>query len=84
ASLADAQRGSVDDVRRQYVDYVFNGFRDSAGNYIAFDGKTWKGVKADERVQIVDLSASGLNIDFTSSSATAEQIRNAAIALRDV
>ncbi|HDU3920418.1 TPA: phage coat protein, partial [Klebsiella pneumoniae subsp. pneumoniae] len=38
----------------------------------------------DERVQIVDLSASGLNIDFTSSSATAEQIRNAAIALRDV
>ncbi|EPU3949646.1 phage coat protein [Klebsiella michiganensis] len=84
ASLADAQRGSVDDVRRQYVDYVFNGFRDSAGNYIAFDGKTWKGVKADERVQVVDLSASGLNIDFTSASATAEQIRNAAIALRDV
>jgi hypothetical protein len=41
-------------------------------------------VKADERVQIVDLSASGLNIDFTSASATAEQIRNAAIALRDV
>jgi hypothetical protein len=40
--------------------------------------------KADERVQIVDLSASGLNIDFTSASATAEQIRNAAIALRDV
>jgi hypothetical protein len=34
---------AVDDVRRQYVDYVFNGFRDSAGNYIAFDGKTWKG-----------------------------------------
>jgi hypothetical protein len=25
ASLADAQRGSVDDVRRQYVDYIFNG-----------------------------------------------------------
>ena len=41
-------------------------------------------MKADERVQIVDLSASGLNIDFTSASATAEQIRNAAIALRDV
>lgn len=35
-------------------------------------------------MQIVDLSASGLNIDFTSASATAEQIRNAAIALRDV
>ena len=43
-----------------------------------------KGLKPDERVQVVDLSASGLNIDFTSAIATAEQIRNAAIALRDV
>lgn len=32
---------------------------------------------------MVDTGASGLNIDFTSASATAEQIRNAAIKLRD-
>ncbi len=32
---------------------------------------------------MVDPGASGLNIDFTSASATAEQIRNAAIKLRD-
>lgn len=83
ASLSDAQRGSVDDVRRKYVDYMFNGFKDSEGNYVTFDSKTWKGLKADERVGQVDLGASGLNIDFTSASATSEQIRNAAIKLRD-
>ncbi len=50
ASLADAQQGSVGSVRRQYMDYIFNGFKDSEGNYVQFDGKTWKGLKADERV----------------------------------
>ncbi|QXR24447.1 phage coat protein [Citrobacter freundii] len=83
ASLADAQRGSVDDVRRKIVDYMFNGFRDSEGNFVTFDGKTWKGLKADERVGQVDLGASGLNIDFSSRTTTAEQNRNGAIALRD-
>ncbi|MCK2179408.1 DUF6260 family protein [Hafnia paralvei] len=83
ASLSDAQAGSVDDVRRQYVDYMFNGFRDSEGNYVTFDGKTWKGLKNDDRVGLVDLGASGLSIDFTSPTATSEQIRNAAIKLRD-
>lgn len=83
ASLSDAQAGSVNDVRRQYVDYMFNGFRDSEGNYVTFDGKTWKGLKNDDRVGLVDLGASGLNIDFTSPTATSEQIRNAAIKLRD-
>ncbi|QTL40599.1 phage coat protein [Xenorhabdus budapestensis] len=81
ASLADAQRGSVDNVRRQYMDYIFNGFRDEEGNYIQFDGKTWKGLKADERVGMVDLGAGGLNIDFTQ--AVAKSIREGAIALRD-
>ncbi|MEQ1967682.1 major capsid protein [Xenorhabdus nematophila] len=81
ASLADAQQGSVDSVRRQYVDYIFNGFRDSEGNYIQYDGKTWKGLKADERVGMVDLGKGGLNIDFTK--ADAKSIREGAIALRD-
>lgn len=83
ASLADAQSGSVDDVRRKYVDYMFNGFKDSEGNYVTFDGKTWKGLKTDDRVGLVDLGSTGLNIDFTSGTATAEQLRNAAIKLRD-
>ena len=76
--IADAQFESTNEVRRQYVDYVFNGYRDSEGNFVSFDGKTWKGLKADERVAQVSLS-----VDFTSPTATSEQIRNAAIALRD-
>lgn len=84
SSLADAQRGSVDDVRRQFVDYIFNGYRDSEGNFVTYDGKTWKGLKNDERVAQVDLGPTGLNIDFTDPNATPAAIRAGVIALRDV
>jgi len=78
SSLADAQSGSVDDVRRQYVDYIWEGFRDAAGNYISFDSKTWKGLRHDERVAQVTLT-----VNF-STSADPKAMRAAAIALRDV
>lgn len=78
SSLADAQAGSVDDVRRQYVDYIWEGFRDSAGNYIKFDDKTWKGLRHDERVAQVTLT-----VNF-ATSADPKAMRAAAIALRDV
>lgn len=45
ASLSDAQKDSVDTVRRKYLDFIWNGFRDAAGNFIAFDGKTFKGLR---------------------------------------
>lgn len=78
SSLADAQAGSVDDVRRQYVDYIWEGFRDAAGNYINFDGKTWKGLRHDERVAQVTLT-----VNF-STSTDPKAMRAGAIALRDV
>lgn len=78
ASLADAQAGSVDDVRRQYVDYIWEGFRDAAGNYISFDSKTWKGIRHDERVAQVTLT-----VNFATST-DPKAMRAAAIALRDV
>ncbi|KKI48994.1 phage coat protein [Obesumbacterium proteus] len=78
SSLADAQSGSVDDVRRQYVNYIWEGFRDAAGNYIKFDDKTWKGLRHDERVAQVTLT-----VDF-STSTDPKAMRAAAIALRDV
>ncbi|TDN64249.1 major capsid protein [Scandinavium goeteborgense] len=78
SSLADAQTGSVDDVRRQYVDYIWEGFRDAAGNYIKFDDKTWKGLRHDERVAQVTLT-----VNF-ATSADPKAMRAAAIALRDV
>ncbi|MBF4176837.1 major capsid protein [Lelliottia nimipressuralis] len=78
SSLADAQAGSVDDVRRQYVDYIWEGFRDAAGNYIKFDDKTWKGLRHDERVSQVTLT-----VNFATST-DPKAMRAAAIALRDV
>ncbi|OVZ73057.1 major capsid protein [Yersinia intermedia] len=78
ASLSDAQAGSVDDVRRQYVDYIWEGFRDAAGTYINFDGKTWKGLRHDERVAQVTLT-----VNFATST-DPKAMRAAAIALRDV
>ncbi|WP_058972642.1 major capsid protein [Type-D symbiont of Plautia stali] len=78
ASLADAQAGSVNDVRRQYVDYIWEGFRDPAGNFINFDGKTWKGLRHDERVAQVTLT-----VNFATST-DVKAMRAGAIALRDV
>ncbi|QGU87078.1 major capsid protein [Erwinia sorbitola] len=78
SSLADAQAGSVDDVRRQYVDYIWEGFRDAAGNYIKFDDKTWKGLRHDERVAQVTLT-----VNFATST-DVKAMRAGAIALRDV
>lgn len=78
SSLADAQAGSVDDVRRQYVDYIWEGFRDAAGNYIKFDDKTWKGLRHDERVAQVTLT-----VNFATST-DPKAMRAAAISLRDV
>ncbi len=78
SSLADAQAGSVDDVRRQYVDYIWEGFRDADGNYIKFDDKTRKGLRHDERVAQVTLT-----VNFATST-DPKAMRAAAIALRDV
>jgi hypothetical protein len=78
ASLKDAQDGSVDDVRRQYVDYMWQGFRDDDNNFIKFDDYTWKGLRADERVAQVTLT-----IDF-STSQDPKAMRKEAISLRDV
>lgn len=76
-TLADAQQNSIEIVRRKYVDYMFNGFRDAAGNYVTFDEKTWKGLKNDERVQKVDLT-----FNFATNQDPVE-IRQQVRALRD-
>lgn len=78
ASLADAQSDSVNTVRRKLIDFIWNGFRDSEGNFIKFDDKSWKGLRNDERVaQVV------LNINFATEK-DGQKIRNEVIRLRDV
>ncbi|OAT34870.1 major capsid protein [Proteus myxofaciens] len=78
ASLSDAQKDSVDTVRRKYLDFIWNGFRDAAGNFIAFDEKTFKGLRSDERVAQVTL-----NINFATEQ-DGKKIRTEIIKLRDV
>lgn len=78
ASLSDAQKDSVDTVRRKYLDFIWNGFRDAAGNFIGFDGKTFKGLRSDERVAQVTL-----NINFATEE-DGKKIRTEIIKLRDV
>lgn len=76
--LIDDQENSVRAVRRQMVDYVLDGDAN-----IVFNGTTWTGLRNDSRVASVDLGASGLNIDLTSSAADADDIRNAFRSMRD-
>lgn len=83
-ALIDDQRESVATLRRHLADSFINGHKDKGGNYIVVDGLSWKGMKNDTRVAAVDLDASGLNFDFTSTSNTGEQIKAAFIQVRNV
>ncbi|QAV21991.1 major capsid protein [Proteus hauseri] len=78
ASLSDAQKDSVDTVRRKYLDFIWNGFRDAAGNFITFDGKTFKGLRNDERVAQVTL-----DVNFATEQ-DGKKTRTEIIKLRDV
>lgn len=78
ASLSDAQKDSVDTVRRKYLDFIWNGFRDAAGNFITFDGKTFKGLRNDERVAQV-----ALDVNFATEQ-DGKKTRTEIIKLRDV
>ncbi|CDG19996.1 conserved protein of unknown function [Xenorhabdus poinarii G6] len=78
ASLSDAQADSVKVVRRKYLDFIWNGFRDSEGNFIKFDDKTWKGLRADERIAQVTL-----NVDHTTST-DGQAMRSEVMKVRDV
>lgn len=78
ASQADAQKDSVDTVRRKYVNFMWDGFRNSVGDLIEFDGKTWAGLRSDDRVAQVALS-----INFATEQ-DGKKIRTEIIKLRDV
>ncbi|MEM8324895.1 DUF6260 family protein [Morganella morganii] len=78
ASLSDAQRESVDTVRRKYVNFMWDGFRNAVGDLIEFDGKTWAGLRSDDRVAQV-----ALTINFATEQ-DGKKIRAEIIKLRDV
>lgn len=83
-ALIDDQRESVATIRRHLADSFLNGHKDAAGHSIVVDGLSWGGMRNDSRVAQVDLDASGLNFDFTSTANTGDQIKAAFILVRNV
>lgn len=83
-ALIDDQRESVAALRARLADSFLDGHLDKDGNAIVLDGISWAGMRNDSRVAQVDLDASGLNIDFTSTSLTYAQIEAGFKQVRDV
>ncbi|MDH5796926.1 MAG: DUF6260 family protein [Paracoccaceae bacterium] len=75
--LVDDQANSVRKMQEMIASHIYNGAD------VTFKGTAAVGIKNSSRVASVDLDASGLNIDFTSSAATAANIRSAWISLVD-
>lgn len=75
--LVDDQANSVRLMQETIAGHIYNGVN------VTFRNTSADGIKDSSKVQSVDLDASGLNIDFTSTSATADAIRSAWIALVD-
>lgn len=79
-SFDDAVTQSAEAVRTHrngVIDYMLD------GTDIVHDGVGWEGFRNDSRVHQVDLGAGGLNIDFTSTTASGADVRDGWIALRD-
>lgn len=76
--LIDDAANATRNLQNRMANYIYNG--DST---LTFKGKAGYGVKNNPNTALVDLGAGGLNIDFTSASATGEAIANAVKSLRD-
>jgi len=74
--LVDDQANGVRAVQDAIASHIVDGV-----SGVSFKGFTPDGIKNSSKVQSVDLDASGLNIDFSSTSATAAAIRTGWIAM---
>lgn len=75
--LVDDQANSVRLMQETIAGHIYDGVD------VSFRGVSAYGIRTSTKVVSVDLDASGLNIDFTSASATADAIRAAWISLVD-
>jgi len=78
---SNQQREATRTHRQGVIGSLMDGHRNTGGQLIVEDGLSWAGVRADARVDQVDLGAGGLNFDFTSTTTTGEDFRNAWIQL---
>ncbi len=83
-ALIDDQRESVATLRKKIVDAFLDGHVDENGQTLVVDGVQWAGMRNDARVAQVDLGGGGLNFDFTLTTGTGDQIKNAFMQVRDV
>lgn len=74
-ALIDDQANATRAVLDKMADHVYNGVDKS------FNGTSAYGIKTSANTVDIDLDATGLNIDFTSSSATADAMRTALISI---
>jgi hypothetical protein len=75
--LVDDQANSVRLMQETIAGHIYNGVD------VTFKGTSADGIKDSPKTVSVDLDASGLNVDFTSSTEAASDIRSAWIALVD-
>lgn len=80
-ALIDDQANSNRTVLESMATHIYSGALDENGKVISYNGTDATGIKTSTKVAAVDLGVSGLNIDFTSASATAEAIRVAWVKL---
>jgi len=83
-ALIDDQRETMRELRSFAADNFLDGHRDADGQIIVVDGLSWAGMRADARVEQIDLGPAGINFDFTDTAQTYEQIEAAFKQVRDV
>lgn len=66
--------------RQGVIGSFMDGHKNKDGQYISEKGVTWKGVRADTRVDQIDLGVTGLNIDLTTET-SGQAIYNAFLAM---
>ena len=79
--LSNLQRETLRTHRQGLIGSFMDGHKNKDGSFIKEKGFDWRGVRADSRVDQVDLGAGGLNVDFTSSSLSGQDAKAAFIAL---
>lgn len=79
--LVDDQSNSTRTVLESIATHIYSGAVDENGKVISYNGTDATGIKTSTKVAAVDLDSGGLNIDFTSKSATAADIRAAWVLL---
>lgn len=79
--LVDDQANSTRTVLDSIASHIYDGATDVEGNLISYNGTQATGIRTSTKTVSVDLSASGLNVDFSAAATTPEALRDGFINL---